>query len=111
MSKENDTKINIMDLRTEASFKGIPFGKAHNPIIPKGEQNELMNLQVHNGKDDWVACGDVEIGTDGFLEIMFILNNQIVKIKRFPDKDAFIFTFGVAKTDNNKTDNTSEENK
>ena len=88
---------NIRDYRTKKIFKGnVDF----NPFIPKGVINEILELQALSPKGSPRCIGDVEIGDDGFIEIMFILpanirkdksNLTVVKLKRLPnEKEAFI---------------------
>lgn len=80
---------NTIDYRKKDLFKGA-IGIEDRPFIPKGVTNTLMDLVVAAPNGD-IAIGDVEIGTDGFVEIMFMKNAAFFKIKRLPGDEKVYF--------------------
>ena len=78
----------IKDFRTKQVLKQYEDGikdKEDALCVPKDGNNELMDLE-YKGE----IIGDVEIGSDGFLEIMFILDGKIFKLKRLPDNKSVV---------------------
>ncbi len=78
-------KGKIKDLRTKQILKLYRDGiKDRQPamFVPDGVVNELMDLD-YAGE----VVGDVEIGSVGFIEIMFLVEGiGFVKLKRLPDE-------------------------
>ena len=48
---------------------------------PDGVVNEIVPVK---GGDSNQVVGDIEIGSDGFVEAMFIVDGKFVKLKRMP---------------------------
>jgi hypothetical protein len=86
----SEGKPNMKDTRTEQVVKMFPDGirfERTAPLIPDGVKNELMDVI---GDATGNVMGDCEIGSDGFIKIMFIIksggSSHIVKLKRLPEE-------------------------
>lgn len=90
----SEKKPNMKDMRTGQILKLYPDGlkseRVH-PFIPKKVENVLMDI-VSKGN----VIGDCEIGSDGFIEIMFTFKasggiTRIAKLKRLPEDNNMTF--------------------
>lgn len=93
--KEKEQKPNVKDYRKQQLFKMYPDGikeERHNWMIPKNATNELLQLIAYNPKEkELVPIGDVEIGSDGFFEMMFHFEGRIIKIDRKKNEEKVVF--------------------
>jgi len=75
----------ITDLRTVSDYN---FLAPYNAIIPEGVSNTLVDIE-----SDGEIIGNLEIGTDGFVQGIFVINNNLIKIFKYPkDKKASIIS-------------------
>ncbi len=75
-------KPNITDYRTVQIFKLFWDGiikERYSSLIPDGVKNEIHDVTDADGN----VIGDYEFGDDGFLEIMVMTSEGILKIKRY----------------------------
>jgi hypothetical protein len=92
----SEKKANLKDTRTKQMLKIFTDGIQEErtaPFIPDGVKNELMDVK---GSALGNVMGDCEIGSDGFIEIMFVVQSgngvkHVVKLKRLPDEKSMTY--------------------
>jgi len=67
----------VVDKRS-GKFKLIePF----RPLIPEGVTNTIYDIVDENGR----VIGNLELGTDGFLQALILDKGYVLKLKRHPE--------------------------
>jgi len=83
---KRNPKPKVKDYRLEFMFFGKPLWEGW---IPNGVVNEI--LPIYEDATNEKMLGEIQIGSDGFIEAMFYMGDKLVKIKRLPgDKRLFI---------------------
>jgi hypothetical protein len=75
-------KPKVIDYRKqkETLFFGQPLWDGW---IPDGVTNEVIPI-ISMRDDKETTVGEIQIGSDGFIEAMFFIKGGLAKIKRFP---------------------------
>src|SRR5438876_695732 len=61
-------------------------------MIPKGEKNIIFPVHFlygpeHSSSVTDIKTGDFELGTDGFMQAIFIFGDYVIKLRRYPYQD------------------------
>ncbi len=94
MNTISKKKSNLTDYREKQTFLAVGDNNKvleYFPLIPDGVTNELCNIRNTDGN----IIGDLQIGSDGFIELAFVIlitdektkttKSYIYKLKKKPD--------------------------
>jgi hypothetical protein len=75
----------VIDYRTkeEELFYIYPYS---DEFVPKDIKNEIFPMETFDKTEKRVVqIGELQSGSDGFLEALFFIDGKLVKLKRYPD--------------------------